>query len=199
MVKWLHDNTISNEILIVVEGDFYMPNWKDKVLQTLLHRFPLNRKGDSYHQFDYNVVSKFVDEEHTYKAYSVLFIAVHINDYRDARSGIKKGHKCKTQAMLNHLNVSCRPEILQLSKTLGSHLPRDAIKRICLYLDPKHFRNNIKKVDICSLSFENMAEMWRHFISEQTQYIDEDGGRCMAQRMWKWLGYKVGWSAVREY
>ena len=125
MVKWLHNNTTSNEILIIVEGDFYMPNWKDKILQTLLHRLPLNRKGDSYDQFDYNVVSNFTsddgDEEDRYQPYSMLFIAVHINDYQDARNGIEgvlvtedfKAHdKCKTQVMLNHLNVSCRPEIL---------------------------------------------------------------------------------------
>ena len=192
MVKWLHNNATANEILIIVEGGLDMPNCKDKILQTLLHRFPTNRKGDMYDHFNYNVVSNLTsddgdhsDEEDNYSPYSKLFIAVHIDTYQDARDGIDGvlvtedfpvPHTCATQVMLDHLNVSRRPEILQLLKTLATSLPPDAIDRICFYLDPEHFRNSVKRVGISGVSSEYMSDMWQDIISKASQYMDEDGG-----------------------
>ena len=214
MVKWLHNNASSNEILIIVEGGSDMRNCKDKILQTLLHRFPLNRQGDMYDQFNYNVVSNLTsddgddsDEDDHSSPYAMLFIAVHIDTSQDTRDGIHgvlvteafaEPHKCETQVMLNHLNVSRRPEILQLSKTLRIRLPPDAIDRICFYLDPEHFRNNVNSVGISGVSSEYMSRMWRDIISKSSQYMDEDGRGYMLHRMWKWFGYQGGWSTVRE-
>jgi hypothetical protein len=208
MVKWLHNNVPSNEILIIVEAGLDMPNCKDKILQTLLHRFPLNHKGDRYGKFDFNVVSNLTsddsDEEDNYP-HSKLFIAVHTSQGScDGIDGVLVTEDCPvphtwaTQVILDHLNVARRPEILQLSKTLTTRLPPDAIDRICFYLDPEHFRNSVKKVGISGVSSEYMSDMWRDIISKPSQYMDEDGGGYMLHQMWKWFGYKVGWCTVRE-